>query len=240
MWVLRQYGAPAILAICLHVLAFLGLQTVWSPETRDFILLKPEIVRSQLLVLEQIKTSSPAISDSKKNLSPKSLPVETTPLEDREINDDNFVETRNPSFPLEPSVADTKPEIPEFDDFSRTSFAEALEQEISALRQEKMTKEAEEIAAGFRYGIYKKVVANWSRPPSARNGMEAKLLVELIPTGEVLGVTVLEGSDNNSFNQSAEAAVRKARRFEVPQQPRIFEDYFRKFTLLFKPEDLIY
>ena len=70
--------------------------------------------------------------------------------------------------------------------------------------------------------------------------MEAKLLVELIPTGEVLGVTVLEGSDNNSFNQSAEAAVRKARRFEVPQQPRIFEDYFRKFTLLFRPEDLIY
>ena len=240
MWVLRQYGAPAILAICLHVVAFLGLQTVWSPEYREFTVPKAEIVTSQLLVLEHTKVPRPPIPEPKKNLAPKSPTIQPRSLDDSETKKDSLAKTENSSFPSEASAFDTEPEMPELDDFARTSFAEALEQEISAVRQDKITKEVEEIAAGFRYGIYKKVVANWSRPPSARNGMVAKLLVELIPTGEVLGVTVLEGSDNIAFNQSAEAAVRKSRRFEVPQQPRIFEAHFRRFTLLFKPEDLIY
>ena len=95
------------------------------------------------------------------------------------------------------------------------------------------------IAQTYRFGIYKLVVANWSRPPSARNNMEAKLLVELLPTGDVVSVTVLEPSGNGAFDRSAEAAVRKARRFDVPVESRLFERYFRRFTLLFRPGDLL-
>ena len=52
-------------------------------------------------------------------------------------------------------------------------------------------------------------------------------------------VTLLEGSGNGAFDRSAEAAVHKARRFEVPAESDIFERYFRRFTLLFRPEDLL-
>ena len=69
--------------------------------------------------------------------------------------------------------------------------------------------------------------------------MQAKLLVELVPIGDVVTVTLLEGSGNGAFDRSAEAAVRKARRFDVPKESEIFERYFRRFTLLFRPEDLL-
>ena len=69
--------------------------------------------------------------------------------------------------------------------------------------------------------------------------MEAKLQVELVPTGDVVAVTLLESSGSGAFDRAAEAAVRKARRFDVPMESAIFERYFRRFTLLFRPEDLL-
>ena len=47
-------------------------------------------------------------------------------------------------------------------------------------------------AQSYRAGIHQAVVAQWSRPPSARREMQALLLVELVPTGEVVAVTVVE------------------------------------------------
>ena len=94
-------------------------------------------------------------------------------------------------------------------------------------------------AQSYRAEIYELVRQNWSRPPSARNGMSARLLVELIPTGEVVSVSVVEGSGNAAFDQAAEQAVRQARRFPVPDNNAQFERYFRRFYFLFQPEDLL-
>ncbi len=91
----------------------------------------------------------------------------------------------------------------------------------------------------YRDGIYQAVKNNWSRPPSARNGMETTLLVELVPTGDVVNVTIVKSSGDAAFDRSAEAAVRSARRFQVPPESDLFERYFRRFTLLFRPEDLL-
>ena len=79
---------------------------------------------------------------------------------------------------------------------------------------------------------------NWSRPPSARNGMQTLLKVFLVPTGEVVDVSVLTSSGNDAFDRSAIQAVRKVRRFDVPRDPRLFEEKFREFEVLFRPEDL--
>ena len=79
---------------------------------------------------------------------------------------------------------------------------------------------------------------NWSRPPSARNGMQTLLKVFLVPTGEVASVAVVEGSGNQAFDLSAVRAVEKAEPFRVPENTRQFERNFREFTVLFKPEDL--
>jgi colicin import membrane protein len=69
--------------------------------------------------------------------------------------------------------------------------------------------------------------------------MAAGILVELFPTGDLNTVSLLDSSGSASFDRSALAAVRKARRFEVPQDSEVFEAQFRKFRLLFKPEDLL-
>lgn len=96
----------------------------------------------------------------------------------------------------------------------------------------------DERAMAYVGQIQREIVQNWSRPPSARNGMQALLKVRLVPTGEVVDVAVLESSGNDSFDRSAILAVEKAERFEVPGDSRQFERNFREFEVLFRPEDL--
>jgi colicin import membrane protein len=90
--------------------------------------------------------------------------------------------------------------------------------------------------------IQQAVVGRWARPPSARNGMVAVLEIALVPTGDVVGVSVLTSSGDNAFDRSALNAVERAGRFpEVKQLERaLFERDFRRFQLIFRPDDLRY
>ncbi len=82
----------------------------------------------------------------------------------------------------------------------------------------------------------------WSRPPSARNGMEALLSLQLVPSGDVVSVSLVRSSGSAAFDRSAINAVEKAGSFpELARLPRAeFERSFRRFSLLFRPEDLRY
>ncbi len=111
---------------------------------------------------------------------------------------------------------------------------QALAQEMDALVQEGN----EQAAMGFAGRIRTDVEKHWSRPPSARNGMQATLLINLVPSGDVVGVSVLTSSGDPAFDRSALAAVNKAERFVVPEDSSLFETYFRRFQLRFEPEDL--
>lgn len=88
--------------------------------------------------------------------------------------------------------------------------------------------------------ITDRIQQTWSRPPSARRGMTCTLLIQLVPTGQVVNVTVIAGSGNAAFDRSAEQAVRLVDRFSELQSmpPALFEQSFRQLTLIFKPEDL--
>jgi colicin import membrane protein len=70
--------------------------------------------------------------------------------------------------------------------------------------------------------------------------MQAILVVNLIPTGEVVNVSVAESSGNAAFDTSAVNAVYKVERFDDLRgmKPAMFEASFRRFRLIFKPEDL--
>ena len=83
---------------------------------------------------------------------------------------------------------------------------------------------------------------HWRRPSSARNGMVVVLSIQLVPTGEVAGVSVLRSSGNQAFDRSAITAVEKAGRFPSVAEltDATFETNFREFQLIFKPEDLRY
>jgi colicin import membrane protein len=116
-----------------------------------------------------------------------------------------------------------------------------LEQEMALA----MAAEDEALAEGAETTTYEEAIAmaiedNWSRPPSARRDMQVVLRIQLIPTGEVVGVSVLKSSGDQAFDRSAINAVNKAARFpEVADAPpQVFERRLRTLQLVFRPEDL--
>ena len=235
MWTIRSYGLPFVLAMLLHALALAALYSGWNPAQQEREAIKPQIVKSTLLVLEpkvQPKPKPKAQPQpqpqpkpaARAKPEPKPVPVETEPKVDLEAERRKLEEAQRQQ---------------RLEALAESSFLDALQSEASDIAQSDAASEAEAVAQSYRYGIYQLVVANWSRPPSARNGMQAKLLVELVPIGDVVAVTLLESSGSAAFDRSAQAAVKKARRFEVPKESEIFERYFRRFTLLFRPEDLL-
>lgn len=107
------------------------------------------------------------------------------------------------------------------------------EQMISSTVDDVSTKSYEEM-------IRDRVQQNWSRPPSTRNGMTAVLEIRMLPTGQVVGVTIKKSSGDAPFDRAAEQAVKRVDRFEEVKNipPDIFEKHFRQFLFTFRPEDL--
>ncbi|WP_157960399.1 cell envelope integrity protein TolA [Marinimicrobium alkaliphilum] len=99
---------------------------------------------------------------------------------------------------------------------------------------------AQTLAQSYVGQIAARIEQNWSRPPSARRDMEVELLIQLVPTGRVVNVTVTRSSGDAAFDRSAEQAVNRVERFtEVQDMPTdLFERQFRQLRLVFKPEDL--
>jgi colicin import membrane protein len=136
-----------------------------------------------------------------------------------------------------------------------TEQADRQRQQEARERSEQRAREAEQASAAAEnaartefeliqsaMGLIQQVVQeNWSRPPSARNGMRTILQISMLPTGEVTDVTIAQSSNDPAFDRAAETAVFRAAPFaELQSLPiRTFNDYFRSFSLTFQPEDLL-
>ena len=227
----RYYSGPLLLALLVHLAAVTALHDGWFPGAEPEIrAIKPNLVQSQLIVM-QPKAPKPKPKPAPPKPAAEAPKVaEPAPQAKPEPRPDRQAERRQRE-----AAEALERQQRRLAELAENSFAQALAEEASELAADQDLSAAQ----SFRFGIYQRVVANWSRPPSARNGMQARLLVELIPTGAVVGVTVVESSGNSAFDRSAEAAVRKARAFDVPREPDLFERHFRRFSLLFKPEDLL-
>lgn len=118
-----------------------------------------------------------------------------------------------------------------------TSLLQAIEAEDDVLQEESDLTEI----AKYEAAIQARIQSKWSRPPSARNGMQAVLQIRLVPSGEVVSVTVIKSSGNDAFDRSAANAVWLNERFSslTGIEPRLFEEYFRELNLVFNPEDLL-
>ena len=226
----RAYSGPLVLALLVHLAAITALHDGWFPGAEPEVrAIKPNLVQSQLMVMQ------PKAPPKPKPAPPK--PAAEAPRVAEPALQAKPEPRRDPAAERQQREAAEALERQQrrLAELAQDSFTQALAEEASELAADQDLSAAQ----SFRFGIYQRVVANWSRPPSARNGMQARLLVELIPTGAVVGVTVVESSGSSAFDRSAEAAVRKARAFDVPREPDLFERHFRRFSLLFKPEDLL-
>ena len=233
---LRDYSLPLLLAFGIHAAVALALSHGWKPPPVEPRIIEPAIVNAALLVMEQPNPAPPAKPPPPKP-EPKPAPKpEPTVPEVKQPKVDPLAEQRREREQAERErQREKEARQKRLDALAESAFEDELEREIENLDQE-----ADGPAAMTYFdGIRRAIIVNWSRPPSARNDMEAQLQVDLIPTGEIMSVTVIASSGNSAFDRSAEAAVRKATRFEVPSEMGLFERHFRSFVLLFKPQDLL-
>ncbi len=223
-----KYAGPFVLALVLHVILFFFVDRNWSQSVQPSSIVDFKAINAELVVLKpklEVKRQSTAARPEI-----KINPVDSQP----ELASDSLSEIDGPEkTDISKDRELARQEL--LDKLYRSNLEANIEQEASEL--ESATNQ--QVAALFQAKIYDQVRRNWRRPPSARNEMQTKLLVELIPTGEIISVTVVESSGLEAFDRSAEQAVIRSSRFEVPDNSRLFEAYFRNFYFLFRPQDLL-
>ena len=226
---------PAFFAVLVHLLFGLAMEGGWT-STSAVITAQPQVIQASLVSL-----TKPIKRQAQPKPKPKSEPI-AAPKPQPAPNPEPIVSSEPPAERPEPS--DPEPSDPEL---SRDVRLAELQKELMAGldelpdAEEGDVSEIDEIQQVASL-MQARIAQNWRRPPSARNGMEALLIISLVPTGEVVGISISQGSGSNAFDQSAIAAVERVGQFpEVTVLPiSDFEQYFRRFPLRFKPEDLRY
>lgn len=189
----------------------------------------PDYVKASLVEKPQakpVKTPMQPIAPPKPAVEqlavPKSLPTvgDYVDLQQVEVNADN---------PLNTVETETNASL--------DALMRAIDEEEQVLKEDSDNTEVQRYTAYIKQAIE----SSWSRPLSARNGMEVRLAIILVPTGEVVDANVIQSSGNDAFDRSAINAVKQVGRFSklAKLEPRLFEEYFRELNLLFHPEDLL-
>jgi colicin import membrane protein len=240
---LKSLIAPTLLALIFHGLVGLLLFIQWPEEQATVVDLPPMFIAAQ--VVKPAK-QSPAIElpKAKPAAKPKSQPTPEVKAPPREepAKPAEPLPAENPVPESEPLISDREnpePEAPEAEtelSGSNDDLSELLAAVTDEIGRQAITNDEQIVA--YIGQIQRDIINLWSRPPSARNGMEAVLRVQLVPTGEVVDVTIAKSSGNDAFDRSATTAVERAERFSVPPDSELFEANFRSFTVLFRPEDL--
>ena len=85
--------------------------------------------------------------------------------------------------------------------------------------------------------IKNQVLENWNRPSKISLNLKTEIEITLVPTGEILSATLVKGSGNDIFDESALRAILKVNSFEgLNMQMNLFDEHFRNFVLIFSPE----
>ena len=121
---------------------------------------------------------------------------------------------------------------------SSTSVIEAIEalENIKTSDTQERAEVFQSDVEKYSYVIKKQVMANWKRPKNLNSNLKTEIQINLVPTGEIISSTIIKGSGNKIFDDSALSAVSKVRSFEgLNMQMNLFDEHFREFILIFSP-----
>lgn len=133
-----------------------------------------------------------------------------------------------------------------FEQAQESSLLESLAEEEQqrsiekAMAEEQQVQKNTAITNDVVAQIRSKVNKIWSYPPNSRPDMEVTVRIQLVPTGEVINVSIITGSGNEALDRSVLAAVNRAQPLPVPKDIRLFEQQFRNFVMAFRPEDAVW
>lgn len=250
MGFVSKFAIPVSVSFAIHAGVFWALIAGWSAKPEPLRIVPPTFIEAKVVRID---------SKSKKKASARKQPKKIDLTAQRRAREDIRRQTKQKktSRATEKTTdieAKPRPQKVEREQTARLqkemqeqkarakqlrlqqAFEEALLEEQGLLQEEEFAAEAQ----SFTSSIQQRVKQNWSRPPSARTGMRCMLKIQLVPTGRIVSVTVLESSGNAAFDRSAMQAVKKVDVFpEVKEMSTdVFERYYRTFNFLFDPQDL--
>ena len=114
--------------------------------------------------------------------------------------------------------------------------AEQAKQEAIAKRRNarKVKREIQR----FTVMMQQQITRSWIRPHNTSSGLKCTLEVKITATGRVTMIRIIESSGNESFDRSAEIAVRKASPLPVPKNQDAATLFQQGFKLIFAPDGL--
>lgn len=130
------------------------------------------------------------------------------------------------------------------------ALEEAQREQEEQKREAQRAKEAQEkeaveakrragIKADFSSQIKQLITGMWDYPHGVDPKLEVEVRVSVLPTGEVVSVTILKSSNKIALDKSVEKAIYAASPLPVPKDSLVFENEFRSFIMKFRPEDAV-
>ncbi|BCE02702.1 cell envelope integrity protein TolA [Marinicellulosiphila megalodicopiae] len=129
-------------------------------------------------------------------------------------------------------IEDEKQRLAQLEKDNQAAFDE--QQALSARQKaaQAMAQEQMNIVDTYAFAIKEEVQRNWNKNQASRPYV-AVLKIELAPTGELVNVEVVNSNGDKAFNQSLINAVKNVGMYTVPDDPILFETYFRTNNLTF-------
>ncbi|MBL4867876.1 MAG: cell envelope integrity protein TolA [Pseudomonadales bacterium] len=245
---INGYALPVVQSVALHVVIF-GLLYFGYSQTQSEPIKKITPAFIKAVVIEKQVEKPKAVVKPKSKPKPKPK-VKAKPKAKAKPKVKSKVKSKikpKPKPKVKPKPKPKPKPAPKLETKLDDNALDSIlaEEELELVKMEQAAKvaqarevERQRIKDQYAALMQKKIERYWSRPPSARNGMRVSLSIKLFPGGDVREVTLLEGSGDTVFDRSAMLAVQKAGFFEVPTESDIFQQYFRKINLVFRPEDL--
>jgi len=248
---------PAAVTVSLHtgiiVLLLFGIPTMQDTKPLEA---RPLAIQAKLVIEKPVSRPAPAKPVAK----PTPKPVVKPAPKPEPVKKPEPKPTPPPPKPV-PQVKKPEPKGPTPEEIRKQKEQEkvreaakqrALEEEIrreqqkelaDALASEDDLVEDGELASTYADLITTLISNNWTRPLSARNGMQTTIHIMTTPTGEIVGHTITRGSGDSAFDLSVTRAVTRLGKIEelaelARKDPSAYEKNFRRFTINFSPQDL--
>ena len=241
-----SYGLGAIGSICIHGLVLSVLLIPGNGDTQA-IVIQPQYINSKLVELapkKKVVVPKKTKEDTAEKKRERQRRLEASKAKAKAKANADALKKKKADLDRKErerlALEQDKLERERLEELQRQELAAEFAQTL-AEEQSLISAQEDEVAANsYRQLISQRLSENWSRPPSARRGMETLIRLQLVPTGRVVGVTILTSSGDSAFDRSVEQAAFKAAPFVELQQmaPSLFEKKFRQVDVSFSPLDL--
>lgn len=202
-----NYFSPFILSAFIHLGLVLSFSNFFNLDLDAFNIESSKPIQAYLIIEKEKKILK------KRNIS---------------ISKENELNVQNEDSPERIQLSDVNYEL------EQISILEVKNPSTAVDNNKLITKTELE---NFSSIIKSQVMDNWKRPSQLRINLRTEIKITLVPTGEIVSASIIKGSGNQAFDESALTAISRVKSFEgLSMQMNLFDQHFRNFILIFSPE----